>query len=229
MDERVADLQKTRPELFSLKGDDLQSLDDLLVFIEAPARLSSFRLGDADNRTALLPGRAGETPDVLEALAEADDEEEASVKALIDVQKVLGKSLGHGWPGGLVPYESSPTISPDSLAFYLPFHYFPSLWGIYLLGPGILYLAGTLRARVPWISKLDSLKVARAFLFHHEAYHSAVEGFATRVELITGEPLYKSALQDRFDKDPPLSPHEETLACLYAIKMVRQNVKDPAK
>ena len=231
MDQRVADLQQACPELFSLKGGNLDDLDDHLVLIASPAAVGPFRLGDTLDRVeAPLSHREDEIPDVLEALADPDlFGERASVDALRWVLEVLGKTLGHGWAGGIVPADPKATISPDSLAFYLPFHYFPSSWGIYLLGPGIAHLAGTLRKDLPWISKLDSLKVARAFLFHHEAYHSAVEGFATRVELVTTEPLYKGALQDRFDRNPPLSPHEETLACVYAMKMVRQNVKGSAK
>lgn len=128
--------------------------------------------------------------------------------------------------GGIVP-------PPDALAVYLPFHRYPGLWGIYLLDAGVASLGRDLASIVRLLghslTTLDARRAAVTYLFHHEAYHSAVEAFALRSELPLRKPVYRAGLR-RLYTGPWAhgQPHEETLATAYGILKVRAHLRLPA-
>ena len=149
---------------------------------------------------------------------------------------MLREYFGEGWPGA--PGEWDITAgsasssghtkahpSPDICAFYLPWHHFsPQLWGIYLLVEGIEAIGQDIQAKFPRIlSRTDARRAARLFLYHHEAYHNAVETFAARVEVSHRQPCYLTGVQACAASFLPTSPlHEEGVANAYAYTKVRQ-------
>lgn len=95
----------------------------------------------------------------------------------------------------------------DVLAFYLPFHFYESNWGTYLLASGIVYVASVLKggSLVPGDESL--LKRAEILLQEHEGFHFAAEVACSRAEIIAKRPLYTGYFSHAVG-----SPHEEALA-----------------
>ena len=147
-------------------------------------------------------------------------------KAIDDLRRrIKGEFPGSPTDGTVPP--------PDALAFYLPFHIFPDMWGIYLLDVGVESLAIDLRRIMfdlfkRWISKMVARRIARVFLFHHEAYHCAVESFSIRCELPTRKPVYRTGTRELYKRGYVLDkPHEETLATAYGLRKVRDEIRLP--
>ena len=152
-------------------------------------------------------------------------------RAIDDLKKrVKGQFPGSpsGLPtGGLVP-------PPDALAFYLPFHIFPDMWGIYLLDVGVESLAIDLRQIIQLLGqsvpKMAARRISRVFLFHHEAYHCAVESFSIRCELASRKPVYRTGTRELYKRGYVQDePHEETLATAYGLRKVRDEIKLPKR
>jgi hypothetical protein len=129
-------------------------------------------------------------------------------------------------PGALrrKPDKENIVPPPDCYAFYLPWHYFTArTWGIYLLVEGIEEFGARVEATAHGgLTRSQSRKVAKSFLFHHEAYHNAVETFAVRLEVSHRVPCYKGGFEALYRKGLAYYPvHEEGLATAYAIEKVR--------
>jgi hypothetical protein len=127
-----------------------------------------------------------------------------------------------GFPGAPGVGRGGYPPPPDAMGFYLPFHHFSrKVWGIYLLAEGVDALATDLvtitRGR---LSRHDAVIAARAFIFHHEAYHSAVEAFGTRLEVAHREKVYIGGLRTMYGRDQ----FEEAIATGYAINCVKSRV-----
>lgn len=139
-----------------------------------------------------------------------------------------------GCPSGLKDASAQNFVPPpDALAFYLPFHRYPNDWGIYLVDAGVASLALDLQTILCYqghhtFSAYETRRIALAYLFHHEAYHCAVEGFAIRSELPMRRPAYRTGFRKIFNRLwVPGAPHEETLATAYSLRKIR-NLKLPA-
>ncbi len=144
----------------------------------------------------------------------------------------LGEIFG---PGGLqVSWPGAPVIDgvlggmhppPDHYAFYLPWHYFPRhLWGIYLVVEGVEALGQDIYFASRFRLTLDEARyVAKTYLYHHEAYHNAVETFAARQEIAFRQPLYKSGISSIYLDLGLREKHEEALAEAYAAEKVRKH------
>ena len=109
------------------------------------------------------------------------------------------------------------------------------MWGIYLLDVGVESLAVDLRQIMldqfgrP-VSQRDVRRVSRVFLFHHEAYHCAVESFSVRCELPPRKPAYLNGTNKLYKQGYiPGEPHEETLATAYGLRKVRDEIKLPKR
>jgi hypothetical protein len=129
------------------------------------------------------------------------------------------------YPGVPSPITRGQLPPVDALAFYLPFHRFsPNIYGIYLLAGGVKWLTKTLfyGARQA-LTPRESLRLAKAFLFHHEAYHNAVEVFSTHMELAHRFSIYETGARRTFQLAPS-KQHEEALATAYAIEKAKNAV-----
>lgn len=112
-----------------------------------------------------------------------------------------------------------PPTDVDALAWYLPFHYFGLDWGIYVKEQAVFEVAALIYEEMrkpPLTAKLveDLIRMSLTVLYLHEAFHHKVESFATRLEMVTLFPVYRS-YKDRVVKvvrntDSHL---EEAIAC----------------
>ena len=121
--------------------------------------------------------------------------------------------------------KGGPVAPPDSLAFYLPYHYYhPHWWGVYLTLTGIIYLSEVFQRYE--CDPHMATKAARYFLYYHEYFHHRVESFATRVELITGRPAYRTGIEQRYQAVAGTDEWlEEALANAYAYGQVRDHFR----
>lgn len=134
-----------------------------------------------------------------------------------------------GTPGALrpKPCEQRVVPPPDCYAFYLPWHYFTARnWGIYLLVEGIEECGKSIeRTACGGLTPAEARKAAKAFLFHHEAYHNAVETFGVRVEVSHRVPCYRVGFERLYRSGfAKCAVHEEGLATAYAANKVRTQV-----
>ena len=124
---------------------------------------------------------------------------------------------GDVYAGDIIP-------PPDALAFYLPFHFFhPHWWGIYVTVEGVNCLADFVNKFTGGdVSLGDSIKVARSFVYGHEAFHHKVESYAARLEITHRKPLYRTGFYPLFREvlgtDDCL---EEGLASAHGYERVR--------
>ena len=132
--------------------------------------------------------------------------------------------------GGFPPFAGSPGASwnaahqppPDRLAFYLPFHLYPTWWGIYLTLDGVLHLTRLLhRLAGGALSRPEALVTSRLFLYHHASYHYRIELFAAHLETAHDTPVFVEgflrAYRAEQDSDRCL---EEALATAHAVAQV---------
>lgn len=113
----------------------------------------------------------------------------------------------------------SPPPDVDALAWYLPFHYFALDWGIYVKEQSILEIAALIYVRMgqpQMTAKLsqDLCRMSLTVLYLHEAFHHKVESFATRLEMATLTPVYRSYKNNVVKVVRNTDSHlEEAVAC----------------
>ena len=122
---------------------------------------------------------------------------------------------------GRVPSRRGPNpvaegTSVETLAFYLPFHFYSSKWGIYIRASGVWSLARRL-ALPKKLPDLDILRNAYYLLVEHERFHFCAEYAASRVEIVTAQTCYSN-----YFKDNDASLHEEALANAHALQALRR-------
>lgn len=136
------------------------------------------------------------------------------------------------FPGGpMSSWDPDFFPPPDALAFYLPFHFYYSIWwGIYLTYEGIEWLTHFIMEKESnMLDWKDALLATQIFLYGHEVYHHKVECFATRLEVSHRVPLYKTSffkyykksIQSPVPRDDFYWPNEEALACAYGFLKVK--------
>jgi len=109
----------------------------------------------------------------------------------------------------------------EALAWYRPFHYLPmDLWGIYITLYGLRYLVSQIKKFFLHQKSIDALKSAFDILWHHELFHSLVELFALRCELISLQPKYIPYYLAIYKKQYP-NCIEEALANRYVLSRKR--------
>ena len=130
-----------------------------------------------------------------------------------------------GQPGGASQASGGQPVSPsaDVPAFYLPWHHFnENTWGIYLIIEGIEFVGHGLHFLAHrWLTLAECNRIAKIFLFHHEAYHNAVETFSARLETSHRRPFYTTGLRRLYATVTKVTPHEEALANAYSVRKVR--------
>ncbi len=250
MDERVEGLLHDFPEIFEKRPPHIGELEDDWVIIDVPvgrinsgetqAELNVDAIGVSEDDFLSDLDRFEDTSELpeYELLYESEAERldsslserirrrrpEVISKAIADLRKRI-KGKFPGSPSGLPPGVPP----PDALAVYLPFHIFPNMWGIYLLDAGLESLAMALcQIRPDRFDRQEARRISRVFLFHHEAYHCAVESFSIRCELASRKPVYRTGTRELYKRSYVQDePHEETLATAYGLRKVRDEIKLP--
>lgn len=113
--------------------------------------------------------------------------------------------------------------TPDTLAFYISYHYSRHRWGIYLLRSGVLKLAKHLVDG--GLNYSESLEVSREFLIRHELTHFQTDFGITGLELSIKEPLYLKFGKETRLKVPGWNLIEEGLANRLGRSEVGKNGK----
>jgi hypothetical protein len=123
---------------------------------------------------------------------------------------------------GRVPRRGVPEPVPDGttvedLAFYLPFHFYLTAWGIYIRAAGVWALAR--RFALPRIRPdASGLAYAYKLLLEHERLHFLAEYAASRIEIVTAQDCY-----DAYFKYEEAGLHEEALANAQALRGLRRS------
>ena len=193
------------PELFQDRNLASGWHEDLIIVpVSEPERITTEGLLEESD----APGWASHTHDQSEDAEE--DILDAVGPSLIEpgipvpgMDPTIIQVLGGGHAGAPVPStHPQQAPPPDSLAFYLPFHYYhPGWWGVYLIYEGVLWLAGDIMKRSNFnLSNRRAFESARLFLYYHEAFHHKVECFATRLELTHRRPFYKTGFERYYQK-----------------------------
>lgn len=253
MDDRVSGLLTDFPVIFEKTAKSLEDLENDWVIIDVSGNeaqadelviddnefLDDLDRYEGDLRPDEMDTEPGSSAPIDISLPPDIDLDRGGLIEIIlrprpkSIDKLRRKITGifPGGPGGSLT-KGAVVPPPDALAVYLPFHRYPDRWGIYLLDAGVASFATDLQKLV-WllrasISIHDARKVALMYLFHHEAYHSAVEGFALRCELPLRKPVYRTGLRRLYTRMWTRGdPHEETLATAYGIRKVRDNLRLP--
>jgi hypothetical protein len=243
MDDRISGLLRDFPVIFERSTRTLGDIEQDWIIIDASSQAtdSSELIDDLgrfnDDPDPQNPIDYLEPPDIaLPTDIELDRNELYKIIFRPRPKSIekLRRKISGSFPGGPNGYLIKDTLvpPPDALAVYLPFHRYPDLWGIYILDAGVASLATDLKELASHfkasISSQDARNIALMYLFHHEAYHSAVEGFSLRCELPLRKPIYRKGLRALYTPEwDPRKPHEETLATAYGIRKVRDNLRLP--
>jgi hypothetical protein len=165
---------------------------------------------DQDAIQADRPPRPDWLRDEVEAI-EIDDTDSLSIEA---------ETVRIG-AGSAPEIASGEAVGIDTLAYYLPYHFYKSRWGIYFRTSGILYLASLLKDGPLAPGDDHLLELARRILFEHEFFHFVAETACSRAEVVAKKPLYAAYYSHRL-----AAPHEEGLANAHAFrKAMRRQAK----
>lgn len=133
-------------------------------------------------------------------------------------------------PAGWRPGQPIPPLAPDSLAFYLPFHYSRDYWGIYVVLEHYVVFCSRLyaqaRSRIPGLTAATVRKAVNGFLYGHEHYHHKVECFSVRLEVVNRIPLYRKPFESLY-KQRVSHPDsiEEGLATAAGVLDARERLR----
>ena len=210
----VNTVAKHLPEVFEVRATDM--FDDWLV---APIDVERY---EPQNKTNEWISQAfiNRSPD----LSWRDNRNLSPLETLIQAFEQAFKAFGR-YPGAPILAKPEPDIPipPDAAAFYLPFHYFPETWGIYLIVEMVEHEVQRLQTAADKkgidLAPKEARNIVQMFLYAHEAFHHNVECFATRGEIVFRKPFYKAGFQKYYNdhlEDETLS--EEALANGYAYQ-----------
>lgn len=121
-------------------------------------------------------------------------------------------------PGPEEPEPTADGTTAEALAFYLPFHFYPAAWGIYLWAAGVWALARRL-ALPREVPDLTALGCAYCLLLEHERLHFCAEYAASRIEVVTAKACYSA-----YFSNGEAGLHEEALANARALGILRRRV-----
>ena len=237
--DKIEELREAFPDIFDVKKIPGDWLDDVHVidrYDNYPDPFEDELFPDSENPVADMPDRIIPIDDDEQELPDLDDLlDDADV--LTETNGRLRERLGDDFPGAPSDTITGRVPVIEVYGFYLPWHKFDQdKWGIYIFAEGIVSLGKYFNAlskyRLP-IKECNLL--ARAFIFHHEAYHNKVESFSARLEVVLRSPIFNGATCKLYQsKGFPVFPsplltlplsglfHEESLANAYAARMCRK-------
>jgi hypothetical protein len=176
------------------------SLWDLIDFAQA-------HFGDDCGLPDLRPNVRPRLPDWM-----AD----AAIEAAVPIQDGDQPSTEGSIPDGEPLADAG---NPDVFAYYLPFHFYRTRWGIYIRASGIDQLARTLTKHTP---TSESVGFAFHLLLDHERMHFLTELAASKAEVAFGRSSYVL-----YFPDAEMAQHEEALANAYAFSSARRDTPKP--
>jgi hypothetical protein len=164
--------------------------------------------GSYDRAPDDLNAIQGERPPVPDWLPEEDDASVIPVggEDALCLEEELPSA---GTEGG----RASNSVTIDTLAYYLPYHFYESRWGIYLKTSGILLVGSLLKDGSLSLGDDDLLQLARRILFEHEFFHFVAETACARAEVVAKTRLYDVYYPHRY-----AAPHEEALANAHSFR-----------
>ena len=125
------------------------------------------------------------------------------------------------------PNPVEDTTIPETLAYYLPYHFYRESWGIYIRAAGVCALADRLQPK-DGSNDVKVMDFSQRLLLEHERFHFFAEYAASRLEVAHGEPCYEA-----YFKNAEAALHEEGVANAHSIRTVRrlgeQNLTNAAK
>ena len=234
--DKIEELRSGFPDIFDVKPIPEDWLDDVHIIDRHdyyPDPLEDELFPDSENPVADMPD---EIETILEDELSIPDEMSDDDDILTDTNSRLREKLGHDFPGGPADEFGGPVPVIEVYGFYLPWHKFDKdMWGIYIFAEGIELLGkffNILSKNQMPVKECNLL--ARAFIFHHEAYHNKVESFSARLEVVLRWPIFNISTWRLYASNgfnvPPtdILPatssglfHEESLANAYASMMCR--------
>lgn len=244
--DKIDKLRQDLPTLFENYGEEswpINRFDEYVIVpidnVETalPEDEPDWRLGAGQLGPPGLPEHFDCTSEFLEELILSEMNSEDSVVNAVATSNLaaldpLGASHRPTFPGGPIVKRRSADYfpPPDAYAFYLPFHLFaPEYWGVYLTVEGVMEMASGLRElSSDKLSVSDAIFGSRLFLYYHEAFHHAVECFATRLEMTERMPRYKEGFQEAFDEQYLTEDClEEGLANAHAYRETQKKTRNP--
>jgi hypothetical protein len=211
-------ISETLDHLCPLTGFFNMALQDLIAFVQdhyasrdgipnhrQPAQNTPYERAPGDLNAS--PGGRPPLPDWLSD----EDEESGSLVTVIGAGPLDLDTDGFPVASGTQPRETEPSI--DTLAYYLPYHFYPEKWGVYLRASGILYLASVLKEAAGAPADAELLELSRRILFEHEFFHFIAETACSQAEVVANIRLYEP-----YFPNPYAAPHEEALANAYACR-----------
>ena len=234
--DKIEELRSGFPDIFDVKPVSEDWLDDVYIIDRHdnyPDPLADELFPDIENPVADMPdGIETIFEDELSIPGEMSDDDDV----LTDTNRRLREKLGDDFPGGPSDKFWGPIPVIEVYGFYLPWHKFDKdIWGIYIFAEGIELLGkffNILSKNQMPVKECNLL--ARAFIFHHEAYHNKVESFSARLEVVLRSPIFNTSTCNLYHSKgfrlpytstlPTTSSglfHEESLANAYASMMCR--------
>lgn len=194
VNDKVSLLRQEAPELFDeLRLDD--SFLDEFIIVNSDVE-QDYREGDYEEASAYNPPN-------------------------FDVSKTSGPSkarLPKDWGNRR---EGVPK-PPDAIGFYIPFHYLPTSWGIYLIVEELDKLTSFIHQQAPLATRDQSRKAAMLFVYYHEAYHHKIEMLGTRIELLSRKACYKTDVESLYREGQQSDKCiEETAANVHGLSKAR--------
>jgi hypothetical protein len=144
-------------------------------------------------------------PPVPDWLQNAD--QEALVTITAEEQVALEEQINNL----RTPVVPSAQETIDTLAYYVPFHFDRSRWGIYSKASGIVHVAVALKAGPVASVDKSVLELSRKILFEHEFFHFAAEIACSRAEVVA-----RNHCTIAISSTAMRHPHEEALANSHA-------------
>lgn len=118
----------------------------------------------------------------------------------------------------------------EALAYYLPFHFYRSCWGIYIKASGVLQLTQSIVARTDvarnFLQKDEKWIVSYAYkcLLLHEYFHHMAEIACSRLEYaIATATNWGTDHYSKFFTDPVAGYVEEAVANAYLVRSIDQH------
>ena len=174
----IENLSADFPDVFEDRGDPFYG-DHIII--------------DANNPDGALDDDIfSDWPDQTDGIYDSD----------INWDRIVSELPSGKYPGAPTLGGSSYIPPIDALAFYIPFHYYPKWWGIYLTVEGLFYLSKEIISRsTVFVPTHVARNFAKVFLYRHEFFHHKIESLATRMECITRSICYAKGIEKRYHCD----------------------------